>query len=70
MSTRGLYVFKHNSELGNAPAHALFDRLTATMQSDDVARDFGAYSITFDGKPVAVGEEISVSEGVTLIRRC
>jgi hypothetical protein len=27
MSTRGLYVFKHDSELGNAPAHALFDRL-------------------------------------------
>ena len=70
MSTRGLYVFKHNSELGNAPAHALFDRLTATLLSDDVARDFGAYSITFDGKPVAVGDVISLSEGVTLIRRC
>ena len=26
MSTRGLYVFRHDSELGNAPAHALFDR--------------------------------------------
>ena len=25
MATRGLYVFKHNSELGNAPAHELFD---------------------------------------------
>lgn len=25
MNTRGLYVFKHDSELGNAPAHALFD---------------------------------------------
>lgn len=25
MSTRGLYVFKHESELGNAHAHALFD---------------------------------------------
>lgn len=25
MTTRGLYVFKHDSELGNAPAHALFD---------------------------------------------
>jgi CRISPR-associated protein Csd2 len=22
-----LYVFKHDSELGNAPAHALFERL-------------------------------------------
>lgn len=25
MATRGLYVFKHNSHLGNAPAHKLFD---------------------------------------------
>jgi len=25
MTTRGLYVFKHDSELGNAPAHKLFD---------------------------------------------
>lgn len=25
MATRGLYVFKHDSELGNAPAHELFD---------------------------------------------
>lgn len=25
MSTRGLFVFKHDSELGNAPAHKLFD---------------------------------------------
>lgn len=25
MATRGLYVFKHDSELGNAPAHKLFD---------------------------------------------
>jgi CRISPR-associated protein Csd2 len=24
-NTRGLYVFKHDSELGSAPAHALFD---------------------------------------------
>lgn len=25
MATRGLYVFKHDSELGNAPAHKLFE---------------------------------------------
>src|SRR5574338_982044 len=28
MATRGLFVFKHDSELGNAHAHALFDRIT------------------------------------------
>ncbi|MGQ9731491.1 MAG: type I-C CRISPR-associated protein Cas7/Csd2 [Candidatus Zipacnadales bacterium] len=27
MTTRGLYVFEHESALGNAPAHQLFDRL-------------------------------------------
>jgi len=71
MATRGLYVFKHESELGNAPAHALFDRLTVKRQSDDVARDFGAYSVLFDGQPVAVGEHKIVDQpNVTLIRRC
>lgn len=71
MSTRGLYVFKHESELGNAPAHALFDRLTVDRNGDDVARDFGAYSVLFDGQPVAVGEHaIAGQPNVTLIRRC
>ena len=28
MATRGLYVFKHESGLGNAPAHELFRRIT------------------------------------------
>lgn len=71
MSTRGLYVFKHQSELGNAPAHALFDRMTVEKQGDDVARDFGAYSVRFDGQPVAVGEhQIADMPNVTLIRRC
>ena len=70
MSTRGLYLFRHDSELGNAPAHALFDRLTIERQGDDVARDFGAYSVRFDGHDVAVGQELAAGKGVTLIRRC
>jgi CRISPR-associated protein Csd2 len=71
MSTRGLYVFKHESELGNAPAHALFDRLTVQHEGDDVARDFRAYSVLFDGQPVAIGEHKIVDQpNVTLIRRC
>lgn len=70
MATRGLYVFKHASELGNAPAHALFDRLTVTRKGDDAARDFGAYSVLFDGQPVAVGQALEVVPNVTLIRRC
>jgi CRISPR-associated protein Csd2 len=71
MSTRGLYVFKHESELGNAPAHALFDRLTVKREGDDVTRDFRAYSVLFDGQPVAIGEhKIADQPNVTLIRRC
>lgn len=71
MSTRGLYVFRHESELGNAPAHALFDRLTVQRKGDDVARDFDAYSVLFDGQPVEVGEHaIAGQPNVTLIRRC
>lgn len=70
MATRGLYVFKHASELGNAPAHALFDRLKVERQGDGVARDFGAYSVRFDGQEMAVGQELAAASGVTLIRRC
>jgi CRISPR-associated protein Csd2 len=71
MSTRGLYVFRHDSELGNAPAHALFDRLVVEPNSvDQVARSFGAYSVRFDGQDVTVGQELVAAPGVTLIRKC
>jgi CRISPR-associated protein Csd2 len=72
MSTRGLYVFEHDSELGNAHAHALFDRLAVgrSAAAAGPARDFGAYSVTFDGRSLAIGESIEAAPGVTLIRRC
>ena len=71
MATRGLYVFKHDSELGNAHSHALFDRL-AVVPTDPAtpARDISAYGVTFDGLPMTVGQEIQAAPGVTLIRRC
>lgn len=72
MSTRGLYVFDHDCELGRAHAHALFDRLIVSRASNaaEAARDFGAYSVTFDGRPLAVGESLAAAEGVALTRRC
>jgi CRISPR-associated protein Csd2 len=72
MSTRGLYVFEHDSELGNAHAHELFDRLVVQRKADadGPARDFGAYSVTFDGRSLALGERIEAAPGVTLHRRC
>jgi CRISPR-associated protein Csd2 len=51
MSTRGLYVFKHDSELGNAPAHALFDRLKVKpLEEGAVTRSFDGYQVMFDGQ--------------------
>ncbi len=60
MATRGLYVFKHDSELGNAPAHALFDRIRATKKTD-VPRSFADYDVTVD--------EAAIPMGVSLLRK-
>jgi|GEM_PF-5508575 len=38
--------------------------------ADGVARDFSAYSVLFDGQPVAVWQEPEVAPNVKLIRRC
>ncbi len=71
MATRGLYVFAHDSELGNAPAHALFERLTVTpREAGQVARSFGAYSVAFDGQGLDVGGQMQAAPGVTLRRLC
>lgn len=72
MSTRGLYVFEHQGELGNDHAHALFDRLVVNRVGDAIApaREFGAYSVAFEGRPLAIGESIAAAPGVTLTRRC
>lgn len=60
MATRGLYVFKHDSELGNAPAHALFDRIRATKKTD-VPRSFADYDVIVD--------EAAIPMGVSLLRK-
>ena len=71
MSTRGLYVFMHDSELGNAPAHALFERLKITpCAADQVARSFDAYNVAFYGEGLAVGAEVQAAPGVKLRRIC
>lgn len=59
MTTRGLYVFKHDSQLGNAPAHRLFDLVrTEKTNGDAPARSFADYAVTVD--------EASLPAGVTL----
>ena len=54
MSTRGLYVFKHNSELGDAPAHALFERIQI-KKTVDVPRSFNDYAITVNTTDLPAG---------------
>ncbi len=62
MATRGLYVFKHDSELGNAHAHALFDRIKIKRRDDvEVPRSFGDYDVSID--------EAGLPAGVSLIKR-
>ncbi len=61
MTTRGLYVFKHDSALGNAPAHRLFERITVDLrESGDTPRGFADYAITVN--------DTGLPEGVTLLR--
>jgi CRISPR-associated protein Csd2 len=44
MCTRGLYVFEHDSPLGNAPAHSLFDRVQVEPFGGAIApRSFDQY---------------------------
>jgi CRISPR-associated protein Csd2 len=46
MTTRGLYVFKHESELGDAPAHRLFDLVDVKQNdSDSPARGFADFTV-------------------------
>lgn len=61
MSTRGLYVFKHDSELGNAPAHKLFELIQTKKNTDEPARDFSDYTVTVD--------EANIPAGVSLLRK-
>ncbi len=51
MAVRELVVFRHDTELGCAPAHKLFDLVTverATEGDKGPARSFGDYKIKVD----------------------
>lgn len=46
MATRGLYVFKHDSHLGNAPAHKLFELIHPELRDKTKPpRDFSDYHV-------------------------
>ncbi len=64
MTTRGLYVFKHDSKLGNAPAHTLFERIQVKLKDkDSVARDYSNYAISVDKTDMPNGVELQIKEG-------
>jgi CRISPR-associated protein Csd2 len=59
MSTRGLYVFEHESELGNARAHELFSRIQPKLNSDvTVPRGFGDYTVQVDDANLPAGVKL------------
>ncbi len=57
MNARKLVVFKHESTLGNAPAHKLFERVTVERITDKIspARSFKDYSIKVDSTGLEQG---------------
>ena len=62
MNARGLYVFRHESKLGNAPAHSLFSRVKSELiDSSKPPREFSDYQISIN--------EESMPRGVELVQR-
>lgn len=55
MAARGLYVFKHDSALGNAPAHQLFDRITVDRTTEGPARNFTDFKVQVNEKELPGG---------------
>ena len=45
MACRGLYVFSHESKLGNAAAHRLFDLIQTPKSESDAPRSFSDYRV-------------------------
>lgn len=61
MCMRKLYVFRHDSSLGNAPSHILFEKIHVDKKEEVIApRKFSDYTVTVDTE---------MPEGVTLIEK-
>lgn len=60
LACRGLYVFSHDSPLGNAPAHDLFDRI-AVQRNDGVEapRTFKEYTVSVDDGALPAGVSLT-----------
>ena len=60
MSAQKLIVFQHGSELGNAPANKLFDRIKVEKNCEGAPRSFADYTVTIDKE--GLPETITVEE--------
>ncbi len=59
MATRKLFVFRHQTVLGCAPSHLLFDTISVTKKTGLPARSFENYTVSVD--------RAGIPEGVQLI---
>lgn len=55
MSAQKLVVFKHSSELGNAPANKLFDRVKVEKNCSGAPRSFTDYTVTINRENLPQG---------------
>lgn len=59
MTARKLVVFKHDTPLGNAPAHLLLDRVTVSHNGDEKpARAFSDFAVTLNESDLPSGVSI------------
>ncbi|MFA5561599.1 MAG: type I-C CRISPR-associated protein Cas7/Csd2 [Eubacteriales bacterium] len=58
MAVRKLIIFKHDSELGNAPSHKLFEAVNVEKIIEGPARKFSDYQVEIDRK--SIPETVSV----------
>jgi CRISPR-associated protein Csd2 len=59
MTTRALIVFRHESAMGNAPAHKLFERVTVRRRDgDSVPRAFADYEVSVNREALPTGVSI------------
>lgn len=56
LALRGLYIFSHDSDRGNAPAHRLFERIHVHRRLEvEAPRHFGDYVVTVDDRELPPG---------------
>ncbi|HRX14441.1 MAG TPA: type I-C CRISPR-associated protein Cas7/Csd2 [Eubacteriales bacterium] len=55
---RKLVIFKHQSELGNAPSHKVFESVKIKKLIEGPARQYGDYEVTIDNVPQNVEVEV------------